>query len=222
MNDSGEFWRVLGCTRIRCHWKRDIVDTFTHHFCANGHGWTIGTSFPYIRTSKRQYSAPVQYTCISSCLSWLYFALQALSLLKPYTRWEITCIAALYAAQQLEPMQVNMITMVTIRGTLVRFDSLTVRPDIWAWGVSRVWGSWSWSHVSQSSLLISRSAFGLHPKTDHGLQNRSLSRGRWDQLAKFEAWAVGRIRPPPRLSPGPSFDGWLRLASGSWAGPGNH
>ena len=86
VNDSGEFWRVLGCTRIRCHWKRNIVDTFTHHFCANGHGWTIGTGFPYIRTSKRQYSTPVQYTCISSCLSWLYFALQALSLLKPYTR----------------------------------------------------------------------------------------------------------------------------------------
>ena len=99
VNDSGEFWRVLGCTRIRRHWKRNIVDTFTHHFCANGHGWTIGTGFSYIRTSKRQYSTPVQYTCISSCLSWLYFALQALSLLKPYTRWENTCIAALYAAQ---------------------------------------------------------------------------------------------------------------------------
>ena len=62
------------------------MDTFTHQFCANGHGWTIGTSFPYIRTSKRQYSTPVQYTCISSCLSWLYFALQALSLLKPYNK----------------------------------------------------------------------------------------------------------------------------------------
>ena len=101
MNDSGEFWRVLGCTCIRRHWKRDIVDTFTHHFCTNGHGWTIGTGFPYIRTSKRQYSTPVQYTCISSCLSWLYFALQALLPLKPYTRWEITCIAALYAVQQM-------------------------------------------------------------------------------------------------------------------------
>ena len=100
VNDSGEFWRVLGCTRIRRHWKRDIVDTLTHQFCANGHGWTIGTGFPYIRMSKRQYSTPVQYTCISSCLSWLHFALQTLSLLKPYTRWEITCIAALYAAQQ--------------------------------------------------------------------------------------------------------------------------
>ena len=76
------------------------MDIFTHQFCANGHGWTIGTSFPYIRTSKRQYLTPVQYTCISSCLSWLHFALQALLPLKPYTRWEITCIAALYAAQQ--------------------------------------------------------------------------------------------------------------------------
>ena len=64
VNDSGEFW----------------------NFCANGHGWTIGTSFPYIRTSKRQYSTPVQYTCISSCLSWLHFALQALLSLKPYIR----------------------------------------------------------------------------------------------------------------------------------------
>ena len=103
MNDSGELWRVLGCTRIRRHWKRDIVDTFTHQFCTNRHGWIIGTGFPYIRTSKRQYSTPVQYTCISSCLSWLYFALHALLPLKPYTRWEITCIAALYAAQQTPP-----------------------------------------------------------------------------------------------------------------------
>ena len=62
------------------------MDTFTHHFCANRHGWTIGTSFPYIRMSKRQYLTPVQYTCISSCLSWLYFALQALLPLKPYTK----------------------------------------------------------------------------------------------------------------------------------------
>ena len=55
------FWRVLGCPHVRCHWKHNIVDTFTHHFCTNGHGWTIGTSFPYIRKSKRQHSSPVQY-----------------------------------------------------------------------------------------------------------------------------------------------------------------
>ena len=70
VNDSGEFWRVLGCTCIRCHWKCDILDTFTHHFCANRHGWIIGTSFPYIRKSERWHSSPVQYTCISSHLSW--------------------------------------------------------------------------------------------------------------------------------------------------------
>ena len=92
VNDSGEFWRVLGCTHIRHHWKRNIVDTFTHHFCTNRHGWTIGTSFPYIRKSERQHSSPVQYTCISSCLSWLYFALQALLPLKPFTRWETSLL----------------------------------------------------------------------------------------------------------------------------------
>ena len=70
VNDSGEFWRVLGCTCIRCHWKCDILDTFTHHFCANRHGWIIGTSFPYIRKIERRHSSPVQYTCISSRLSW--------------------------------------------------------------------------------------------------------------------------------------------------------
>ena len=59
--DSGEFWRVLGCPCVRHHWKHNIVDTFTQHFCANGHGWTIGTSFPYIRKSERWHSSPVQY-----------------------------------------------------------------------------------------------------------------------------------------------------------------
>ena len=58
--DSGEFWRVLGCPHVRHHWKCNIVDTFTHHFCTNGHGWTIETSFPYIRKSEWWHS-PVQY-----------------------------------------------------------------------------------------------------------------------------------------------------------------
>ena len=58
---SGEFWRVLGCPHVRCHWKHDIVDTFTHYFCTNRHGWIIGTSFPYIRKSERWHSSPVQY-----------------------------------------------------------------------------------------------------------------------------------------------------------------
>ena len=47
--ESGEFWRVLGCSHVRHHGKRDIVDTFNYHICANGHGGTIGPSFPYIR-----------------------------------------------------------------------------------------------------------------------------------------------------------------------------
>ena len=38
-----------GVFHIRRHWKHDIVDTFTHHFCAIGHGGTIGTSFPINR-----------------------------------------------------------------------------------------------------------------------------------------------------------------------------
>ena len=46
---------------VRCHQKHNIVDTFTHHFCTYGHGWTIGTSFPYIRKSERQHSSSLQY-----------------------------------------------------------------------------------------------------------------------------------------------------------------
>ena len=101
------FWRVLGCTYIRCHWKHDIVDTFTHHFCANGHGWIIGTSFPYIRKSERRHSSPVQYTCISSRLSWLYFTLQALLQLEPFTRWEtsLLCCATGYGPCHWDPCQ---------------------------------------------------------------------------------------------------------------------
>ena len=63
VNDSGEFWRVLGCPCVRYHWKCDIVDTFTHHFCANGHGWVIGTSQTYIRKSVKMTPSPVQYIC---------------------------------------------------------------------------------------------------------------------------------------------------------------
>ena len=81
VHDSQEFSRVLGCPCVRCHWKCNIVDTFTHHFCANRHGWTIGTSFPYIRKSERWYSSPVQYIAFPLILvgsTSLYFALQAL------------------------------------------------------------------------------------------------------------------------------------------------
>ena len=76
--ESGEFWRVLGRPRVRRQWKRDIVDTFTHHFCANGHGGTIGTGFPYIRRVDRRTLAPVQYIVPSSLLHWqsLLYSLQ--------------------------------------------------------------------------------------------------------------------------------------------------
>ena len=51
MGTKSYLWydRVQSGYSIRCHWKCDIVDTFTHHFCANGHGGVIGTSFTYIR-----------------------------------------------------------------------------------------------------------------------------------------------------------------------------
>ena len=53
-------------------------------------------------------------------------------------------------------------------------------------------------------------------------QNEGLSRGRWERLAKTEAWAIGRSEPALRLRLGPAADSRLRLASGSWAGLGNH
>ena len=160
VNDSGEFWRVLGCTRIRCHWKCDIVDTFTHHFCANGHGWIIGTSFPYIRKSERRHSSPVQYTCISSCLSWLYFALQALLPLKPFTRWEtsLLCCALCCATQTslvfLEPR-----------------PKLHSRQRSTCWLVSRrfldSWHSSSWSvpqRRSGNSVIVVYSQYANRPQ----------------------------------------------------------
>ena len=54
------------------------MDTFTHHFCANGHGGTIGTGFPYIRRVDRRTLAPVQYIVLSSLLRWqsLLYSLQ--------------------------------------------------------------------------------------------------------------------------------------------------
>ena len=63
---------------VRCHWKHDIVDTFTHHICANRHGGTIGTGFPYIRQVDRRTFAPVQYIVLSSLLCWhtLLYSLQ--------------------------------------------------------------------------------------------------------------------------------------------------
>ena len=92
VNDPGEFWRVLGCPHVRHHWKCDIVDTFTHIFCANGHGWTIGTSFSYIRKSERQHSSPVQYIVFSLVLvgSTLFYKLYYQ--LKHFTRWETSLL----------------------------------------------------------------------------------------------------------------------------------
>ena len=54
------------------------MDTFTHHFCANGHGGTIGTGFPYIRRVDRRTLTPVQYIVLSSLLCWqsLLYSLQ--------------------------------------------------------------------------------------------------------------------------------------------------
>ena len=93
--ESGEFWRVLGRSHVRHQWKHNIVDTFTHHICTNGHGGTIGTGFPYIRWVDRRTLAPVQYIVLSSLLHWqllLYSLNQALNL---STRWalDLVCCA---------------------------------------------------------------------------------------------------------------------------------
>ncbi len=68
-----------GVFHIRCHWKCDIVDTFTHHFYANGHGWTMGTSFPYIRRVKRQHSPQCKYIafCLIYCPLHLLYSLHS-------------------------------------------------------------------------------------------------------------------------------------------------
>jgi len=50
----GSFSQVRHQKTIRRQWKRDIVDTSTHHFCANGHGGAIGTRFPTIWREGRK------------------------------------------------------------------------------------------------------------------------------------------------------------------------
>ena len=82
--DSGEFWRVLGCPCVRHHWKHNIVDTFTQHFCANGHWVDHRDQLPIYKEEWKMTLFPSAIHCISSCLSWLYFALQALLPLKPF------------------------------------------------------------------------------------------------------------------------------------------
>ena len=92
--------------------------------------------------------------------------------------------------------------------TIPRFLSSSVQLELCAL-------LWTTVHCATDPLFHSITAL-LTPS------NQEQSSSWQDRLAKFEAWAVGHFRPPPRLSPGPSFDGWLRPASGSWAGPGNH
>src|ERR1700744_1551354 len=79
---------------IRCHWKLDIVDTFTHHFCAIRHGGVIGTSFTYIRE--------VEYTGVLQTLNSLHSI--CLTLLPQSTQptkvRPDVLYAPLYAAQQ--------------------------------------------------------------------------------------------------------------------------
>ena len=44
-----EKFQVKRTKTIRRQWKRDIVDTFTHPFCENGHIWTKETRFSTVR-----------------------------------------------------------------------------------------------------------------------------------------------------------------------------
>ena len=112
VHDSQEFSRVLGCPCVRCHWKCNIVDTFTHHFCANRHGWTIGTSFPYIRKSERWYSSPVQYIAFplilvgSTLLYKLYYQL------KPFTRWQTGLLCYSLCCTTVWPSQESLKTFI--------------------------------------------------------------------------------------------------------------
>ena len=85
-------------------------------------------------------------------------------------------------------------------------------------------------HITGTSAhFIGKSHTKLSKKSVHPLltwptahQNEGLSRGHRERLAKPEAWAIGHSEPALRLRLGPAANSWLRLASGSWAGPGNH
>jgi hypothetical protein len=44
------------------------VDTFTHHSYAQGHGGTIGTTFPYIRRGENPETLPAEYHLYSLVL----------------------------------------------------------------------------------------------------------------------------------------------------------
>ena len=68
---------------IRRHWKRNIVDTFTHHFCAIGHGGVIGTSFTYIR--EVEYTGVLQTLILTTLYAW-HSSPSQLNLL----RWDLT------------------------------------------------------------------------------------------------------------------------------------
>jgi hypothetical protein len=77
VNDSGEFWGVPH-----------------HHFYANGHGWTIGTSFPYIRRGEDDPSPQCKYIafCLVYCLLYSHSTLYTLSLNTFYKVSTIACV----------------------------------------------------------------------------------------------------------------------------------
>ena len=111
VNDSGEFWRVLGHPCVRCHWKCDIVDTFTHHFCANGHGGTIGPSFPYIRRVWRRHSPQCNIIVLSLVYCWLYFALHSTQRSTPLTKVSLDLVCcALCCATGYGPCQRDLVS----------------------------------------------------------------------------------------------------------------
>ena len=85
-------------------------------------------------------------------------------------------------------------------------------------------------HITGTSAhFIGKSHTKLSKKSVHPLltqpmahQNEGLSRGHWEWLAKTEAWAIGHSAHALRLRLSLAADSRLRLASGSWARPGNH
>ena len=90
--ESGEFWRVLGRPCVRHHWKCDIVDTFTHHICANRHGGTIGPSFPYIRRVWRRHSPQCNIIVLSLIYCWLYSLYTLPNAQHLFTRWALDLV----------------------------------------------------------------------------------------------------------------------------------
>ena len=92
VNDSGEFWRVLGHPHVRHCWKHNIVDTFTHHICANGHGGAIGPSFPYKRRVWRWHSPQCNIIVLSLVYCWLYSLYTLHNAQHLSTRWALDLV----------------------------------------------------------------------------------------------------------------------------------